>query len=282
MEKKHQRASKSGGKNGKDGRFWRPKSESEKDKEWEDCCEQWLARLIGLGIFAFTMFGFFLNLGDYFMRSSMENIDTNIDLDGRVAVITGGTDGIGREVAISLALAGAKVYVGAKNITSSEFVLNTALRKSHNSLFGKMSDDDEVQVLQQGQENDIIAFDDGDDDDASNTRNGGVKKYKLPEGLHHITAFELKLHVFKSVKQFATNVLNDIDEPISILINNAGTKGGKYACAPTKDGYNWNVQINYLSHFLLTQLFLPSLKKRYVCDNIFHPLFPYLYIHNNN
>merc|ERR1712005_44671 len=95
--KKHQRDSKSSGKKGKDGRFWRPKSESEKDKEWEDCCEQWLARLIGQGIFAFTMFGFFLNLGDYFMRSSMENIDTNIDLDGRVVVITGGTDGIGRE-----------------------------------------------------------------------------------------------------------------------------------------------------------------------------------------
>ena len=42
----------------KDGRFWRPKSENEKDKELEDWCEQYCTRLIGMGIFAFTMFGF--------------------------------------------------------------------------------------------------------------------------------------------------------------------------------------------------------------------------------
>ena len=270
----------------KDGRFWRPKSENEKDKELEDWCEQWLARLIGMGIFAFTMFGFFINVGDYVMRSSMSNIDTNINLDGRIAVVTGGTDGIGREVAINLALAGARVYVGARNITNSEMILNQQLLKRHNVLFNKNNNNGIVVEGQtqnddqeEEEESNIVTFDEDDDDDENNNDNENIidkeqqlpLNYNLPEGLYPITSYELKLNAFKSVKKFATKVLNDIDdESISILINNAGTKGGKFACGPTHDGYNWNVQINYLSHFLLTQLFLPSMKKSHGNARVVH------------
>ena len=39
----------------------------------------------------------------------------NVDLDGRVAVVTGGANGIGRATALKLADCGAKVFVGDYN-----------------------------------------------------------------------------------------------------------------------------------------------------------------------
>ena len=60
----------------------------------------------------------------------MDGIDTNVDLDGRIAVVTGGNDeGIGREVAINLAMAGAKVYMrDSKNVSSTESSINKELQ----------------------------------------------------------------------------------------------------------------------------------------------------------
>ena len=92
-----------------------------------------------MGIFAFTMFGFVMNLGDYVMRSTMDGIDTNVDLDGRIAVVTGGSDGIGRELAINLAMAGAKVYIGARNVSSTESSINKELQGRLNQLFASKS-----------------------------------------------------------------------------------------------------------------------------------------------
>lgn len=116
------RKSNGGGADGKTkgGPLFKVKTEAEKDKEFEDKCEKYCSRAIGLGILGWTMFNFIYSLGDYFFRSGMENIDTNVDLSGKVAVLTGGTSGIGFELAISMALAGAKVYVGAKNATLAE------------------------------------------------------------------------------------------------------------------------------------------------------------------
>ena len=69
----------------------------------------------------------------------MDGIDTNVDLDGRIAVVTGGSDGIGRELAINLAMAGAKVYIGARNLSNTESSINKELQGRLNQLFASKS-----------------------------------------------------------------------------------------------------------------------------------------------
>lgn len=66
----------------------------------------------------------------------------------------------------------------------------------------------------------------------------------------------LDLASFASVKAFANDILKT-ESQLDILVNNAGG----FFDYITKDGYHATVQINYLSHFLLTLLLLPLLKK---------------------
>ncbi|MFL6623636.1 MAG: SDR family oxidoreductase [Sulfurifustis sp.] len=62
------------------------------------------------------------------------------------------------------------------------------------------------------------------------------------------------------VRQFAEDIKRDY-ERLDLLVNNAGIA---LSGAPRKlsaDGYELHFQVNYLSHFLLTDLLLPLLKK---------------------
>lgn len=67
----------------------------------------------------------------------------------------------------------------------------------------------------------------------------------------------LDLASIKSTRQFAESIQNDFNR-IDVLINNAG---GKFKLNKTIDNFDENIQVNYLSHFLLTCLMLPMLKK---------------------
>lgn len=62
-----------------------------------------------------------------------------------------------------------------------------------------------------------------------------------------------------SVEQFAKKVTTDYPK-IKILLNNAGIGGSKNENIKTKDGFNIHVAVNYMGHFLLTNLLMDNLK----------------------
>ena len=68
----------------------------------------------------------------------------------------------------------------------------------------------------------------------------------------------LDLSSLQSVRTFADAFISR-NLPLHILINNAGVMYPPYS--QTQDGYESQFQINYLSHFYLTQLLLDSLKE---------------------
>jgi NAD(P)-dependent dehydrogenase (short-subunit alcohol dehydrogenase family) len=74
----------------------------------------------------------------------------------------------------------------------------------------------------------------------------------------NIRLMECDLRSFESVRKFA-ELYNKEETRLDVLICNAGI-----AWAPnliTKDGFNTVIQVNYLSHFLLTNLLLNKLKQ---------------------
>lgn len=68
---------------------------------------------------------------------------------------------------------------------------------------------------------------------------------------------EVNLESFDDIRQFAEAIRRDYSR-IDVLINGAG---GKFPSAKTADGCDLNMQVNYLSHFLLTNSLLPLLKQ---------------------
>lgn len=71
---------------------------------------------------------------------------------------------------------------------------------------------------------------------------------------------ELNLESLNEVRQFAAAMRKDYSR-IDVLINGAGGKFSTTNDAKTTDGYDRNMQVNYLSHFLLTNSLLPLLKQ---------------------
>jgi len=67
----------------------------------------------------------------------------------------------------------------------------------------------------------------------------------------------LRLDSLASVRAFARQYVDQVGK-LDILVNNAGTR---HACNVTEDGIEMAFQVNYLGHFLLTQLLLPTLRQ---------------------
>ena len=63
-----------------------------------------------------------------------------------------------------------------------------------------------------------------------------------------------------SVRQFAARML-ETESRVDILVNCAGVKDPGPASALTGDGFEFQLGVNYISHFLLTWLLLPVIKR---------------------
>ena len=68
---------------------------------------------------------------------------------------------------------------------------------------------------------------------------------------------DLDLSSLQSVRDFADEYKRE-HKTLHVLVNNAGTAA---ACTKTDDGNEMAFQVNYLAHFLLTHLLLPTLKR---------------------
>ncbi|CAH2091484.1 unnamed protein product [Euphydryas editha] len=132
------------------------------------------------------------------------------DASNKIAVITGGARGIGKEVVRGLLKANMTVVMGVRNPNSVEKLIESM------------------------------------------------------ENGNNIRAFPLDLMSLKSVKKFAENVLKEFPD-INILVNNAGIMFGDYKL--TEDGFETQLAVNHLSHFYLTHLLLPALKRGGRIDN---------------
>jgi len=84
-----------------------------------------------------------------------------------------------------------------------------------------------------------------------------VEEIKKASGHHQVELLEMDLSSFKSVRSAADRFKQDHPQ-LHVLINNAAVflKNRE----ETEDGFEKTFQTNYLSHFLLTHLLLPTLK----------------------
>lgn len=92
-----------------------------------------------------------------------------------------------------------------------------------------------------------------------------VEEIKSLTGNQNVVFRKLDLLSFKSVREFADRITQE-EERADVLINNAAipdtyTHDENRKPYPTEDGYSQSFQVNYFSHFLLTNLLLDLLKK---------------------
>jgi len=125
----------------------------------------------------------------------------------RVALVTGSTSGLGREVALRLAADGAHVIVHGRD---GERGLEV------------------VSEIEAG---------------------GGSARF-----------YQADFASLAQVRRFAEAILADYDR-LDVLVNNAGLGSAPDERLLSEDGNELRFQVNYLSHFLLTDLLLPLLEK---------------------
>lgn len=77
----------------------------------------------------------------------------------------------------------------------------------------------------------------------------------------YVRSSPLDLASFKNVHAFADKFLQDFNGNLHLLINDAGMSHETVSGGKTEDGFEQVFQVNYLGHFLLTELLLPALRK---------------------
>ncbi|CAH8874603.1 unnamed protein product [Trichobilharzia szidati] len=152
-------------------------------------------------------------------------------LDGKLAIVTGASSGIGLVTAGELARRGAKVIMGCRNISKAKGAKKLLLDK-----YG-VNNPDSVNI-------DIACKD--------------VIQSLKPIQNEQLIIEELDLASMHSIKMFCNRIISKYTR-LDFLINNAGLVVGKYE--KTVDGFEMTMGVNYLGHFLLTELLLPLLKK---------------------
>lgn len=89
-----------------------------------------------------------------------------------------------------------------------------------------------------------------------------LNELKDASGNDNLEYYNADLSSLEKVRELAGRVKN-VHNTIDILINNAGIGDGsnKYQREVSTDGYELRFAVNYLSHFLLTHMLLPELKR---------------------
>lgn len=128
-------------------------------------------------------------------------------LDGKTVLITGANTGIGKETALDLAIRGARVIMGCRDVEKGEEAA-AQIRAIYSNA--------QVEVL------------------------------------------ELDLADTCSIRAFAQKILSEVNQ-LHILINNAGVMMCPYM--KTTDGFEMQLGVNHLGHFLLTYLLIGLLKR---------------------
>jgi NAD(P)-dependent dehydrogenase (short-subunit alcohol dehydrogenase family) len=123
----------------------------------------------------------------------------------RVAVVTGSTSGLGREVALRLGALGYHVVVHGRDVERGQEVV------------------------------------------AAIQRAGGTAKF-----------YGADFASLGEVRALGEAILRDHDR-IHVLVNNAGVGPAPNVRSVTPDGHELRFQVNYLAHFLLTRMLLPTI-----------------------
>ena len=79
------------------------------------------------------------------------------------------------------------------------------------------------------------------------------------EGIGNARFYAVDLASFEQVREFGETILRDYDR-LDVLVNNAGFGRAPDERMVTEDGLELRFQVNHLSHFLLTRMFLPRLR----------------------
>lgn len=153
--------------------------------------------------------------------------DDDPDLSGKVAVITGGNTGIGKETAIRLATLGARVLIACRNPEKGE----AAVRDIVNAVSPSSS--------------------------APAVEGASSKKNNGPPP--QVESLVVDLSDLKSIDRFATELNKRVDK-VDILVNNAGVMAVSNL-ERTKDGFERQLGVNHLGHFHLTNRLFDLLLK---------------------
>ena len=79
------------------------------------------------------------------------------------------------------------------------------------------------------------------------------------EGIGNARFYAADLSSFDEVREFGETILRDYDR-LDVLVNNAGFGRAPDERMLSQDGLELRFQVNHLSHFLLTRMFLPRLR----------------------
>jgi len=133
------------------------------------------------------------------------NINQVPSQKGKIAIITGANEGLGKEITIALAKLNVKVIMACRNLKKAESTLSTILKTVPTA---------DIEIM------------------------------------------ELDLSSLNSVKSFAKSYCSK-HQQLHFLVENAGIMIPPFTT--TEDGFESQFGVNYLSHFLLTNLLIPVL-----------------------
>ena len=85
------------------------------EKELEEACERWCSKIIRIVTLGSMAWGLLTPVWEWGTRPPV--LIERVDLGGRTYVLTGGTDGIGAAAARQLALDGARVVLGSRDLS---------------------------------------------------------------------------------------------------------------------------------------------------------------------